>query len=46
LTQITLISLVIPALKGAYHDRQLRWAWDAVDAAASSREGMAGRVFH
>jgi hypothetical protein len=34
-TQIKSISLAVPALRGAYHDRHERWAWDAVDAAAS-----------
>ena len=30
--------------RGAYRDRHGRWAWDAVDAAASSREVDAGRT--
>jgi hypothetical protein len=38
------ISIAIPALRGAYHDRHGRWAWDAVDAAASGAQVIAGRV--
>src|SRR3981189_1992841 len=39
------ISLSVPALRGAYHDRHGRWAWDAVDAAASGAQVIAGRGF-
>jgi hypothetical protein len=34
----------VPALRGAYHDRHGRWAWDAVDAAASGVKRIAGRA--
>jgi hypothetical protein len=34
----------VPALRGAYHDRHERWAWDAVDAAASGVKRIAGRA--
>ena len=44
-TQIRTISLTVPALRGAYHDRHERWAWDAVDAAASGAQVIAGRIF-
>jgi hypothetical protein len=30
--------------RGAYHDRHERWAWDAVDAAASGVKRIAGRA--
>src|SRR5258706_11627711 len=35
LTQITSISIDVPAHRGAFRDRHERWARDAVDAAAS-----------
>jgi hypothetical protein len=42
--QINSRTLAVPALRGAYHDRHGRWAWDAVDAAASGAQVIAGRV--
>src|SRR6202011_4381041 len=44
LTQITSISLAVPAHRGAFRDRHGRWARDAVDAAALGTCVIAGRV--
>src|ERR1700687_885821 len=33
--QINSRTLAVPAHRGAFRDRHKRWAWDAVDAAAS-----------
>jgi hypothetical protein len=38
LTQIRCISFPVLAHRGAFRDRHGRWAWDAVDAAASGEQ--------
>src|SRR6266576_1787537 len=38
LTQIRCISFPVLAHRGAFRDRHGRWAWDAVDAAASGAQ--------